>query len=707
MAAVTLLLQLIVSLLWLNEASAAPSLAKQGCVAYCGDVSIPYPFGIGKDCYFNDYFSINCNDSSSPPKPFLNHTELNLELFNVSLEYKTVKVNSPIPSLCADNGTWESNDFGGSPFRFSSVHNIFMVVGCDTNAVLATGDEILAGCTSNCDNRIARTRRRCYGIKCCQTTISYNNQSTHLGMYNMSYVKTGEGCAYAFMGGRDWYANNNSDPANTTTSGYAPLVMFWEMKTTSLGSCYLQDLDWQSGKTIEICSCEHRYEGNPYLPNGCQVVEACANCSLLDCGMIGAEYHCFASNRMAKQLKAMILGLSIGGGLFLLLVGSFGLYKGVKKRREFIRKQKFFKRNGGLLLQQQLSSSEIVDKTKIFTSKELEKATDNFNKSRILGHGGQGTVYKGMLNDGRIVAVKRSNLVDESQLELFINEIMILSQINHRNIVGLFGCCLETDVPLLVYEFISNGSLFQLIHDQNNEFPFSWSMRLQIAVDAAGALAYLHSSSSIPIYHRDIKSSNILIDEKYRAIVSDFGTSRSFSIDQTHLTTHVQGTFGYLDPEYFQSSQFTDKSDVYSFGVPVAWASSEEEKSLVVHFIFSLEENRLYDILDDRVRKEGEKEKIMAMANLAKRCLNLSGKKRPTMKEVTFELERIRMSSLPINSQQDILDEDKYGIVDEYGIVETMGPLDGATTSFSIASNLSCGKSFSSSDSQPFMYNIR
>ena len=395
-------------------------------------------------------------------------------------------------------------------------------------------------------------------------------------------------------------------------------------------------------------------------------------------------------------------GLSIGGGSLLLLVGSFGLYKGVKKRREIIRKQKFFKRNGGLLLQQQLSSIETIEKTKIFTFKELEMATDNFNKSRILGQGGQGTIYKGMLNDGRIIAVKRSKIIDESQLEQFINEIMILSQINHRNILGLLGCCLETEVPLLVYEFISNGTLFQLIHDQNNEFPFSWHMRLQIASEAAGALAYLHSSSSMPIYHRDIKSTNILIDEKYRAKVSDFGTSRSISIEQTHLTTHVKGTFGYFDPEYFQSGRFTEKSDVYSFGVvlvelltgkkPVSWTTLEEEKSLVARFILSLEEeSHLYDILDDRVRKEGEKERIIAVANLAKRCLNLNGKKRPTMKEVTFELEYIRMSSLPINSQQYILNED------EYGIVERMRPLDSATTSISIASNLSYRKSYSSS----------
>jgi serine/threonine protein kinase len=334
----------------------------------------------------------------------------------------------------------------------------------------------------------------------------------------------------------------------------------------------------------------------------------------------------------------------------------------VKKRRKIKQKNKFFKRNGGLLLKQQLSSHEAnVEHTKLFDSKDLEKATDRFNVNRILGQGGQGTIYKGMLADGRIVAVKKSRVIDERKLQEFINEVVILSQINHMNVVKLIGCCLETEVPLLVYEYIPNGTLFQYANGQIEEFPLTWDMRLQIAAEVVGALFYLHSATSSPIYHLDIKSTNILLDEKYRAKVADFGTSRSIIVDQTHLTTLVHGTFGYLDPEYFQSSQFTKKKkkkkkkkiDAYSFGVVLAEllasektissTRTQESKSLATYFIQSVEENNLFDVLDSRVFKEGKKEEIVVVANLAKRCLYLNRKKRPTMREITKELEAVQM----------------------------------------------------------------
>lgn len=350
-------------------------------------------------------------------------------------------------------------------------------------------------------------------------------------------------------------------------------------------------------------------------------------------------------------------GIGIGLGAILLFLLAMWLCRVIRRRKEMKLKQGFFKRNGGLLLQQEISSSaegNYVEKTRIFTANELEKATDNFNRSRVLGQGGQGTVYKGMLEDGRIVAIKKSIAMESGGVEQFINEVVILSQINHRNVVKLLGCCLETEVPLLVYEFIPNGTLYHHLHNPTDDLCLSWEMRLRIAWEVAGALYYLHSATTVPVYHRDIKSSNIMLDEKYRAKVADFGTSKSVALDRTHVTTQVQGTFGYLDPEYFQSSQFTDKSDVYSFGVvlaelltgqrPISRTGPEEHRGLATYFVISMEQDRLFEIIDRQVKEQGSEEEITEVAKLALRCLNLSGRKRPAMREVAAVLENLRMS---------------------------------------------------------------
>ncbi|KAB1199796.1 Wall-associated receptor kinase-like 22 [Morella rubra] len=178
-------------------------------------------------------------------------------------------------------------------------------------------------------------------------------------------------------------------------------------------------------------------------------------------------------------------------------------------------------------------------------------------------------------------------------------------------------------------------------------------MHLQIATKIAGALFYLHSTASSPVYHWDIKSSNILLDEKYRAKIADFGISRSIAIDQTDLTTLVHGTFGYLDPEYFRSSQFIEKGDVYSFGVVLAKLLTgekaisskmvQEAKHLAASFTDSMEQNNLFSIIDNQVLEEGEKEEIIAVTNLTRRCLYVSGRERPTMKEVATELEVVQV----------------------------------------------------------------
>jgi len=348
--------------------------------------------------------------------------------------------------------------------------------------------------------------------------------------------------------------------------------------------------------------------------------------------------------------------------LFLL---GYRLYQYIKKRRASVRKEKLFRQNGGYLLQEKLSSYGNGEMAKLFTAEELQRATDDYNQSRFLGQGGYGTVYKGMLPDGTIVAVKKSKHLDRNQIETFVNEVVILSQINHRNIVKLLGCCLETETPLLVYEYIENGTLSQHIHGKDRDSSLSWESRLRIACEVAGAVTYMHFSASIPIFHRDIKPSNILLDNNYSAKVSDFGTSRSIPLDKTHLTTAVGGTFGYMDPEYFQSSQFTDKSDVYSFGVvlvelitgrkPITFNDEDEGQNMTAHFISAMKENQLPQILDNALVNEARKDDILAIANLAMRCLRLNGKKRPTMKEVSMELEALRkvQSSLHIKDDQE------------------------------------------------------
>ncbi|XVF36977.1 hypothetical protein REPUB_Repub19eG0105300 [Reevesia pubescens] len=327
------------------------------------------------------------------------------------------------------------------------------------------------------------------------------------------------------------------------------------------------------------------------------------------------------------------------------------LYLTLRQRRISKLRETYFQQNGGILLREQLSKRKgYGENVKIFAADELEKATNNYHETRILGQGGQGTVYKAILADGRVVAIKKSRIGDHSQVEPFINEIMVLYQINHRNVVKLLGCCLETPVPLLVYEYVNNGSLFYHLHNDAVVSVLPWETRLRIATETAEALSYLHSAASIPIIHRDIKLANILLDEHYTAKVSDFGASRLIPSDKEQITTIVQGTFGYLDPEYMQTGQLTEKSDVYSFGVVlmelltrqkvICSERSEEMRVLAMYFVSLMKEDCLVEILDPRMLKNGnvDHEQLKEVAALATRCVRMKGEERPTMKEVSREL---------------------------------------------------------------------
>ncbi|XP_052311257.1 wall-associated receptor kinase-like 8 isoform X11 [Populus trichocarpa] len=692
-------------------------MAKPNCIDTCGNISIPFPFGIGTGCYMNDWFSVDCNKTTadSPSRAFL--SRINMEFLGISLEDRVVRVNSPIISSgCAGRGANLAINMTRSPFAFSS-SNRFAAMGCNNHALLTQIQPEIVGCTTstcsanNLTSFSTEGKENCYcsGNNCCQTSIPSNLQvfNASLGPTEDPNDQGRNQCKLAFIVDGEWSLDNIKSPKAVQYMQHVPVILDWfvygdDIPVENSDAKYCSPpVKLVSGRwglrTVTLysnsitCRCNLGYDGNPYLPDGCTDIDECKIpkgnwCSgMTKCVNVPGWHKC-----ELDKAKITFLILGAATGLLLLLVGIWRLYKLVKKRKNIELKKKFFKRNGGLLLQQQLSSSDgSIQKTKIFTSKELEKATDRFNDNRILGQGGQGTVYKGMQADGMIVAVKKSKMVDEEKLEEFINEVVILSQVNHRNVVKLLGCCLETEVPLLVYEFIPNGNLFEYIHDQKEEFEFSWEMRLRIATEVARALSYLHSAASIPVYHRDIKSTNIMLDEKFRAKVSDFGTSRSIAIDQTHLTTHVQGTFGYLDPEYFQSSQFTGKSDVYSFGVvlaellsgqkPISYERPEDRRSLATHFILLMEENKIFDILDERLMGQDREEEVIAVANLARRCLNLNGRKRPTMREVAIELEQIRVSKGAPHAQQSC--KDLENIRDE---VPNVWEIAGPTTSVTI-----------------------
>uniref|UniRef100_A0A2P2MW70 Kinase n=2 Tax=Rhizophora mucronata TaxID=61149 RepID=A0A2P2MW70_RHIMU len=673
----------------------------------------------------NKNFSVYCNGA----KPFL--TSIAMELLGVSAT-GLVRVNNSVFSYnCNNNGhstaAIEAIDMSGSPFVYSSEHNRFTAAGCNNYAMLWSKTVPVGGCLSLCSK--SQQSGGCYGLNCCQTTIPPYIKYFEAKMYDFLDSDPGK-CndkRNAFIVERDWFDSAKISLDLLPHMEYFPAVLQWgefqgyclHPKTSALfcsrnGYCWTQ----LSERHLCVCGESSYYDFNSisYIYSAC-TEGGCMNlksstCRLLcmytgdresyNCSCPAGYYSSVSSDNICyptsfgwefgkkSRIKVIIIGCSSGLGLLLLVIGAWGLYKTIKRRKAVKVREKYFKRNGGLLLQQRLSSGDNnVEQVKLFSSKELEKATDHYNVSRILGQGGQGTVYKGMLTDGKIVAIKKSKIVDQDEGKQFINEVVILTQINHRNVVKLLGCCLETEVPLLVYEFIPNGTLFQYINEQHDqEFPITWEMRLRIASEVAGAVSYLHSAASIPIYHRDIKSTNILLDDKYRAKVSDFGTSKSIAVDQTHVTTRIQGTMGYLDPEYFQTSQFTEKSDVYSFGVvlielltgqkPISLMRSVEERSLVAYFFLAMQENRLFDVLDARVLNEGRKEEITAVAKLAKRCLHLNGKKRPTMKAVAMELEVIRASSeaAPSAIQKDVVPDEV-----DYAEGHTTGPWDTASSS--------------------------
>ncbi|XP_048319520.2 wall-associated receptor kinase-like 20 [Ziziphus jujuba] len=364
---------------------------------------------------------------------------------------------------------------------------------------------------------------------------------------------------------------------------------------------------------------------------------------------------CKIRKKKTKLIGVMAMAVSAGLALLLILIIGILLYK--KHHRSNLQRQA----QKSLIKEREqiLNSKSSGKSTRIFTGKEITKATNNFSKANLIGSGGFGEVFKAVFDDGITTAIKRAKLGNTKGMDQILNEVRILCQVNHKSLVRLLGCCVELEQPLLIYEYIPNGTLFDHLHrhHSSNRAPLSWIHRLRIAHQTAEGLAYLHSSAVPPIYHRDIKSSNILLDEKLDAKVSDFGLSRLVEKTETnnsHIFTCAQGTLGYLDPDYYRNFQLTDKSDVYSFGVvllelltsmkAIDFNREEEDVNLAVYMKKIIMEERLMEAVDPVLKGRSSKlemETMKALGSLAASCLDDQRQNRPSMKEVAHEIEHI------------------------------------------------------------------
>lgn len=291
-------------------------------------------------------------------------------------------------------------------------------------------------------------------------------------------------------------------------------------------------------------------------------------------------------------------------------------------------------------------SSSISKSSLNYKYETLEKATDYFNSSRKIGQGGAGSVYKGVLPNGKVVAVKRLIFNNRQWVDEFFNEVNLISGIEHKNLVKLLGCSIEGPESLLVYEYLPKKSLDQFIFEKNRTQILNWKQRFNIILGTAEGLAYLHEGTKIRIIHRDIKSSNILLDENLIPKIADFGLARCFGADKSHLSTGIAGTLGYMAPEYLIRGQLTDKADVYSFGVLVLEIVSgrrnnvfREDSGSLLQTVWKLYRlNTLTEAIDPCLGGDFPETEASRVFQIGLLCTQASATLRPSMSQVVHML---------------------------------------------------------------------
>ncbi|KAG8390701.1 hypothetical protein BUALT_Bualt01G0110900 [Buddleja alternifolia] len=366
---------------------------------------------------------------------------------------------------------------------------------------------------------------------------------------------------------------------------------------------------------------------------------------------IASPYIFGDENVRAHIGRGMIAGITTGCAFLVVMLAGLGTYAIRQKKRaeQAISLSKPFaswapsgKDSGGA---PQLKGA------RWFSYDELKKCTNNFSDSNQIGSGGYGKVYRGMLSGGQVLAIKRAQQGSTQGGQEFKNEIELLSRVHHKNLVGLVGFCFEQGEQMLVYEFMANGTLRESLTGKSG-IHLDWKRRIRIALGSARGLAYLHELAHPPIIHRDVKSTNILLDDNLTAKVADFGLCKLVSdSSKGHVSTQVKGTLGYLDPEYYMTQQLTEKSDVYSFGVVMlelitARQPIEKGKYIVreVRIVMDKSDEKHYglrEIMDPTIRNTPNLIGFQRFLELAMQCVEESASDRPTMSEVVKNLENI------------------------------------------------------------------
>ncbi|KAG8378178.1 hypothetical protein BUALT_Bualt08G0110900 [Buddleja alternifolia] len=531
------------------------------CRTSCGNLTIPFPFCTSSDCNLDEAVLITCNHSYDPPKPFLNLGSV--EVLDISLD-GLMKVASSVASDCYDksgsqiNGT--TSELTLSKFPISSTQNKFTAFGCDTHALTDGSDEwkrMSAGCVSWCDSINSTVNGTCFGIGCCQTSISKWVRDFLVDIRsfrNHTRVKSFNPCGYAFVVETEAFQFSTTHLKDLQNTKIVPVVLDWSVgnvtclearKNLSTYACratHSECSDASNGIGYN-CNCLTGFQGNPYLVDGCEGF------------MIPAVGSCWIFWRR-KQKKVVKLRLNL------------------------------FRRSGGLLLNNNLPT---------FTVEDLKMATDNYDEKNIILRQHSGISYKGILIYGSQVIIKASNVPGEWDTEVFISKLSTLSKIRHRNVVKLIGYCLETQFPVLVYEFVTIETLFDRIH--NDALAFSLSCNMQKLLKCW--LNYVHSTASVQIIHGNLKSQQLL-----------------------HITKPCLYRKKAVNYERPRGEEFSAR-----------------------YFVSSVREENLISILDCRIEIDDKTEQLTEVAKLAEKCLSDSSVERPTVKEVAIALESMKEAS--------------------------------------------------------------